>query len=103
MPKRKMVMYDLVEAKYIDGYVLELTFEDRRKGTVDFSNYAQKGGVFARFADITYSKKFFVNKELGVLCWPDGLDIAPETLYHKATGEPLPAWMTEAKGILVKG
>ena len=96
-------MYDLVEAKYIDGYTLELTFENGRKGRVDFSAYAKKGGVFDRLADLAYFNNFFVNKELGVLCWPEGLDIAPEILYHKATGEPLPAWMTEEKKAMAKG
>lgn len=95
-------MYDLVEAKYIDGYTLELIFENGRKGVVDFSSYVKKGGVFGRFSDLSYFKNFSINKELGVLCWPDGLDIAPETLYHKATGEPLPAWMTEEKQAVVQ-
>lgn len=90
-------MYDLIEAKYIHGYVLELTFENGRKGVFDFSGYKKKGGAFSRFSDMAFLKSFFVNKELGVLCWPDGLDIAPETLYHKATGEPLPAWITDEK------
>jgi hypothetical protein len=31
--------------------------------------------------------------ELGVLCWPEGVDIAPEIIYNEATGEPLPEWM----------
>ena len=38
-----------------------------------------------------------LTKEIGTLCWPDGVDIAPETLYHEATGEPLPAWMKSEK------
>jgi hypothetical protein len=96
-------MYDLIEAKYIDGYTLELLFENGRKATYDFSSYIKKGGVFGRFSDAAYFKQFAINKELGVLCWPDGVDIAPETLYHKATGEPLPAWMTAEKQELVKG
>ena len=95
-------MYDLIEAKYINGYILELLFENGRKGSVDFWDYVKKGGVFERFSNLSYFKSFFVNKELGVLCWPDGLDIAPEMLYHKATGEPLPAWMIEDKQTLVK-
>jgi hypothetical protein len=86
--------YDLVEIKYIEGYKLELTFENGKKGTVDFQNYVNKGGVFNRFTDIEYFKSAYVDKEIGVLCWPDGLDIAPETIYSKATGEPLPEWMT---------
>ena len=40
-----------------------------------------------------YFKQVHINKELGALCWPDGVDVAPETLYSEATGEPLPAWM----------
>ena len=82
---------------------MALLFENGRKATYDFSSYVKRGGVFSRFEDISYFKKFSINKELGVLCWPDGVDIAPETLYHKATGEPLPSWMTEEKKELVKG
>lgn len=31
--------------------------------------------------------------ELGVLSWGGDIDIAPESLYSRATGEPLPDWM----------
>ncbi|MBM4066252.1 MAG: DUF2442 domain-containing protein [Planctomycetes bacterium] len=89
--------YEVIEAKYIDGYKLELVFENGKKGTVDLHSYARKGGVFSRFSDIEYFKRFYINKELGVLCWPDDVDIAPETLYSEATGEPLPEWMTPEK------
>ncbi len=96
-------MHDLIEAKYIDGYKLELLFENGKKSTYDFSRYLKKGGVFGRLSELSYFKRFFVNKELGVLCWPDGLDVAPETLYHEATGEPLPAWMAAENRELVQG
>ena len=95
-------MYDVIEVKHIDGYTLELVFENGKKGTYDFSNYAKRGGVFGRFSDPSFFKQYYINKELGVLCWPDGLDIAPETLYHAVTGEPLPSWMAEEKQELVK-
>jgi len=85
--------YDLIEIKYIGGYKLELLFENGKRGTVDFQKYTKKGGFFNRLSDIEYFKKAFINKELGVLCWPDDLDIAPETLYSEASGEPLPIWM----------
>jgi len=95
-------MYDVIDVKHIDGYTLALVFENGKKGTYDFSNYAKRSGVFSRFSDPSYFKKFYVNKELGALCWPDGLDIAPETLYHAVMGEPLPSWMTVEKQELVK-
>jgi len=84
---------DVIEVRYLNGYRLELVFENGKKGVVDFQSYIKKGGVFNRFSDMEYFKKVQINKELGVLCWPDGVDVAPETLYSEATGEPLPAWM----------
>lgn len=30
---------------------------------------------------------------LGAVSWPNGQDIAPETIYAAITGEPLPDWM----------
>lgn len=87
--------YDIVDARYIEDYKIELTFENGKNGVVDFRGYINKGGVFSRFSDIEYFRQFYINKEIGVLCWPDEVDIAPETLYSEATGEPLPVWMTQ--------
>lgn len=87
--------YDVIEARYIEGYKIEIVFENGKKGVVDFENYITRGGIFSRFADIEYFKQYFINKELGVLCWPNDVDIAPEILYHKSTGEPLPDWMNQ--------
>jgi len=43
-------------------------------------------------ADLEFFKNFRIDN--GVLTWGSGeIDIAPETLYHKATGEPYPQWM----------
>lgn len=86
--------FNIVTANYIEGYKLEIIFENGRKGIADLQGYAKKGGVFSRFSNLEYFKQFYINKELGALCWPDNLDIAPETLYHTATHEPLPSWMT---------
>lgn len=48
------------------------------------SSYAEWGGVFSRFADPEYFGSVELNTELGVLCWPDGVDIGPETIYEAA-------------------
>jgi hypothetical protein len=87
------VSYDVVRAQYRGDYRIEVEFENGRRGVVDFSEYLDEGGVFSRFSDIEYFRRFRVNEELGALCWGDEIDIAPETLYAKATGEPLPDWM----------
>ena len=85
--------WDIVELKYIEEYSLQLTFKNGKKGIVDLSNYSKRDGVFSRFTDMDYFKKAYIDH--GVLCWPDNVDIAPETIYSMATGEPLPAWMED--------
>ncbi len=78
--------YDVVEVKYAQGFALDLVFEDGLRGRVDLSAYPGKGGVFQKLSDLEYFKSVRVNPELGTLCWPDGADIAPETLYALAGG-----------------
>lgn len=84
---------DVVSAKYVDEYKIELVFENGRSGIVDFTKFIQRGGVFGRLADPDFFARFHVNEELGVLTWNDEIDVAPEILYSEATGEPLPDWM----------
>jgi hypothetical protein len=87
------MLKDVISAHYKGGYRIEVTFEDGATGVIDFSKYLSKGGVFEKFKDIEFFKKFEINKELGVLTWGDEVDIAPETLYAEATNSPLPDWM----------
>ena len=90
---------DIISAKYKPEYKIELTFENGRSGVVDFRKYIEKGGVFSPLADLGFFKKFKVNEELGVLTWNDEIDVAPEALYSEATGEGLPDWMQEERGM----
>lgn len=87
------MLHDLVTAIYRGNYQIELEFDDGKRGIIDFSNYRERGGVFDRFNDIDFFCNFSVNKELGVLTWGNEIDLAPETLYAKATGCGLPAWV----------
>ena len=77
------MLFDIINAKYIKDYEVELKFENGKKGIVDFNQFLEKGGIFKKLKDKKYFKKFYVNKELGTICWPDSQDIAPETLYSK--------------------
>ena len=81
----------VVSATYQGGYRIDLEFEDGRRGTVDFTKYLKRKGVFERFRDLEFFRNFTVNEELGVLTWGNEIDIAPETLYAEATGTPLPS------------
>lgn len=89
------MIHDVVSAEYKSGYRIEVVFDDGRRGIVDFSKYAERGGVFRRFRDMEFFRRFKINEELGVLTWGEDLDVAPETLYAEATGDSLPEWMTQ--------
>lgn len=91
------MIHDVVSATYKGDYKIEVTFDNHKRGIVDFSKYIKKGGVFNRFKDINFFKNFVINQELGVLTWQGEIDVAPETLYAEATGTSLPDWM-EKKG-----
>ena len=68
----------VVEARYVSGYQIELLFKTGERKTVDFSRWL-RGPVFEPLRDPGEFRKFFLDG--GTVCWPNGADIAPETLY----------------------
>lgn len=90
------MLLDVVSARHIRDYEVEVefavAFEDGAKGIVDFSEYCSRGGVFSKFNDMEYFIHFRIDRELGVISWEDGVDIAPETLYYKAVGKAITAF-----------
>ena len=85
--------YDAVSAEYLTDYKIRVSFANKKKGVIDFLPYIKKGGIYSRLQDLSFFKQFEINKDLGVLTWGKEIDIAPETLYSAATGDPLPEWM----------
>jgi len=84
-----------VKAEYLGARKLKIAFADGKEGVLDLALYIERDTVFARFAEDAYFLSYRINPELRVLEWPGGVDIAPETLYHEATGSPLPKWMDQ--------
>ena len=80
-------MYDVINAKYIEDYKLEIEFSDYSKVIIDFTDYLKRIGLDQNFNDIDYFKNFIVDKTLNTIKWENGLDIAPDTLYFKVTGK----------------
>jgi hypothetical protein len=46
-------------------------------------------GVFEPLRDPTYFAKVKVDSEAATVVWPNGADLAPETLYQEARKNPL--------------
>ena len=67
----------VVEAEHVSGHKLRVRFNDGDVRTVDFSAWL-RGPVFTPLRDVREFKKFFLSG--GTVCWPNGADIAPETL-----------------------
>ena len=75
-------MNDVVEVRYVRDYVLWLRFQDGTCGEVDIQP-SLKGPVFEPLRDIAYFKQVRVDPEIGTIVWPNGADVAPETLYDR--------------------
>jgi hypothetical protein len=71
----------VVHAEYRGGHRIHLAFNDSSEGTVDFEQWLN-GPVFEPLKDPKFFRRFFV--EGGTVVWPNGADIAPETLYDAA-------------------
>jgi hypothetical protein len=59
---------------------LRLSFEDGSEGEVDLSSWRWRG-VFEPLADADYFRQVRLDEELGTIVWPNGADLAPETLH----------------------
>lgn len=80
----------LIDARPLDGYTARVSFNDGTTADVDLSYLARQGGIFAPLLDVDYFRRLRAGAEAGTIVWPNGADIAPETLYAKAQGRAIP-------------
>jgi Protein of unknown function (DUF2442) len=74
----------VIRADYRGGFRIRVTFNDLSERTIDFRRWLD-GPVFEALKDPAYFQKFFVDG--GTVVWPNGADIAPETLYETSASE----------------
>ena len=73
---------EVVKANYLDGYKIELLFNNGETKVADLSN-SLNGKVFTPLKDIEYFKRFSI--KFNTIEWENGADFAPEYLYDIAS------------------
>ena len=71
----------VIRAEYRGDYKIRVAFNDGVEATVDFSDWLD-GPIFELLKDSAYFARFFIDG--GTVAWPNGADIAPETLHRRA-------------------
>lgn len=66
------------KVKASDDYILELEFENGKKGIFSMHPYLQYP-VFQPLKDMSFFKKAHVT--MGFVSWNDDIDMSPDTLY----------------------
>jgi hypothetical protein len=73
------VVPSVIRATYEGDFRIRLTFHDNLQGTLDLRGWLE-GPVFEPLKDQMYFQQFFIDG--GTVVWPNGADVAPETLYE---------------------
>lgn len=72
----------VVKAEYVRDRVLSLTFSDGLRAEIDFSRWIEQYPFFEPLKAIDYFRSFSLDG--WTVSWPNGADIAPETLHRIA-------------------
>lgn len=86
---RPRMPWRVAAAQALDGFVLNIRFNDGLEGEIDMSALVNSpaAGVFSRLADPHVFSQVYV--ALGVVTWPGEIDLAPDAMYAeiKKTGK----------------
>jgi hypothetical protein len=75
-------MADIIEVRHLRDFTVWIKYDDGTEGEVDISR-SFRGPVFEPLRDVEYFKQVRVNHDIGTIVWPNGADVAPETLYGR--------------------
>ena len=73
----------VTEMRLLEEHKVYLVFNDSTKGVADLSDLVGRGPVFEPLRDYAFFRKMRLNHESGTLEWPNGADVAPESLYDR--------------------
>ena len=83
-----MECISILEAKYVKDYRIFLKFNTGETGEVDLRDIVYKYQIAKSLRDPEVFSRFHLDS-WPTLVWDCGFDVAPESLYFKATGKSL--------------
>ncbi len=78
---------DVLEVTPLDGYRVELLFSDGHRAQRDLGPYLV-GPVFEPVRDPAYFRMVRVEPRSGTIVWPNGADLAPDSLRSEVPPAP---------------
>jgi Protein of unknown function (DUF2442) len=80
----KQTVINVLNARLLDAYRLELDFSDHTQGVFDAGAYlaTRSGPLLDKLRDPAYFSRFFI--DAGALCWPNGLELSPAKVHELA-------------------
>ncbi|HKS71419.1 MAG TPA: DUF2442 domain-containing protein [Ktedonobacterales bacterium] len=76
---------EVVAVRVISPFGLEVRFNDQQVRRINLAPALEsslQGPIFAPLRNPAYFAQAFLDAEGGTVAWPDGADIAPESLYE---------------------
>ncbi len=73
-------LHRIVEVEIVGEHRLRIAFDDGASGELDASGW-EGSEVFEPLRDPSYFARVELDDELGTIRWPNGADVAPETLH----------------------
>lgn len=77
-------MIHVTAVEVVGDHRLRVSFDDGTNGEVQFTA-DDWGGVFDALRDLEFFAQVTLDDELGTIVWPNGADVASETLHAWAT------------------
>jgi hypothetical protein len=74
----------LEKAEPLHDHVVRVTYADGLIAEVDLGYLVGQGPVFEPLVDQAYFRRLRASRAANTITWPNGADIAPETLYAAA-------------------
>jgi hypothetical protein len=78
-------LHDVIRVDVVGDHRLRVVFDDGAEGEIDASGW-EWYGVFAPLENPKFFARVTVDDELGTIVWPNGADVAPETVRAEALG-----------------